>query len=292
MRAFVPAYDVVSAINLDHALRLIEEEKARVLAGGTDVMVLLESGDLPPGKFVSIWGLAELKGIAVAGDAVTLGALTTYTEVLAHPVLQAEFPLLGRAARETGAVAVQNRGTLGGNVMNASPAADTPPALLVYEAELELVSRKGVRRVAYRGFHTGYKKMACRPDELLKAIRLPRQPGGAGAFHFYRKVGTRAAQAISKVVIAALGRVERGLVAECRIALGSVAPTVVRLPRTEQAVVGRALTAETIVRARAQAMDEVAPIDDIRSSKKYRRVVTGNLVAEFLTGLAARTGTE
>ena len=131
----------------------------RPFAGGTDLMVLLEAGKLPPGKYVSLWGLTELGGIAVATDTVTLGALTTYAEVLGHPVLRSEFPLLCRAAEQTGGVATQNRGTLGGNIANASPAADTPPALLVYDAELELVSARGSRRVPYDRFHTGYKVM-------------------------------------------------------------------------------------------------------------------------------------
>lgn len=297
MRAYLPAYDVVTPAGLDEALRLLAARpgELRLLAGGTDVMTLLESGDLPPGCLLNLWGLRELAGIAVTDTAVTLGALTTYSEIREHPLLAAEFPLLGAAARVTGAVAIQNRGTIGGNIMNASPAADTPPALLVYGAEVELVSAaRGGRWVAYDRFHTGYKQMDRRPDELLRAVRLPRTPGGpggAGAVHFYRKVGTREAQAISKVVIAALGRRNAaGVVTDCRIALGSVAPTTLRCRKTEAAVAGRRLTAEVVACARAQVLDEVAPIDDIRSTRAYRRTVSGNLVVQFLTRLEAGTG--
>ncbi|MBI3272380.1 MAG: xanthine dehydrogenase family protein subunit M [Planctomycetes bacterium] len=290
MRAWLPGYDLLRAKSLDAALRILADGggETRVFAGGTDLMVLLESGDLPPGRFVSVWGLPELSGISVTDAHVTLGALTTYTEIQAHPVLRAEYPMLCEAARLTGATAIQNRGTIGGNIVNASPAADSPPALLVYGAEVELISAaRGARWVGYDGFHTGYKRMDRRPDELLRAVRLPRTPGGSGAVHFYRKVGTRGAQAISKVMIAALGRRDAaGVVADCRISLGSVAPIVLRCRKTEAVCLDRPLTAEVIAAARAAVMDEVTPIDDIRSTKAYRRVVSGNLVAQFLALLA------
>lgn len=289
MRAYVPAYSILSPLTLAHALQLLADEPSlRPLAGGTDIMVLLESGDLPPGRFLDISRLTELQGIVVTDRAITIGALATFTEIRRQPVLRAEYPLLCEAARMTGAIAIQNRGTLGGNIANASPAADSPPALLVYEAELELISTQGTRRVPYRSFHTGYKKMDRRPGELVRAIHLQRPPCGPGAFHFYRKVGTRGAQAISKVVFAGLARMEHGKVADCRIALGSVAPVILRCPRTERTIVGKAPTAETIERARAEIMAEISPIDDIRSTRKYRSKVTGNLVAQFLSELAAR----
>src|SRR6185369_14735981 len=133
---------------------------------------------LPHKNYVNIWNLKELRGIKVRDDLVTLGALTTYTEVQENAVMNAEFPMLCQAARETGGIAIQNRGTLGGNIVNASPAADSPPALLAYEAELELVSKIGERRVPYSSFHRGYKQMDIRADELVRAIRLPRSTGG------------------------------------------------------------------------------------------------------------------
>src|SRR5437667_9297725 len=162
-------------------------------AGGTDLMVLLESDKLPQRRFVSVWGLPELRGIEETPDSLTLGALTTYTEIRQHPVLAREFPLLCLAAAETGGIATQNRGTLGGNIANASPAADSPPALLAYDAVLELISADGARWIPYDQFHIGYKQMGLQPDELLRSIRLPRPT--KEQLHYYRKVGTRKAQA-------------------------------------------------------------------------------------------------
>ena len=173
MRANIPSYDLRVPANLPEALALLGREPGtwQPFAGGTDLMVLLEAGKLSHKRFFSLAKLAELRGIEVTTDAVTLGALTTYTEIRRHPALQAEFPLLCNAARETGSIATQNRGTLGGNIVNASPAADSPPALLVYDAELELVSTRGERWVPYHGFHTGYKRMLLAPDELVSRIR-------------------------------------------------------------------------------------------------------------------------
>ena len=162
--------------DLETALRLLAADPGtHPFAGGTDLMVLLESGKLPPGRYVNLWGLGELRGIVVARDHVSLGALTTYTDVLSDPLLQSEYPLLCSAARQTGGVATQNRGTLGGNIANASPAADSPPALLVYDAELELRSTRGVRRVPYARFHTGYKTMDLVAGEIISRILLPRR---------------------------------------------------------------------------------------------------------------------
>ena len=149
MRSFLPQFDLRAAANLTDALETLASEPGRwrPFAGGTDLMVLLEAGKLPAGRYLSLWGLPELRGIEVTDDEIVLGALTTYTEVLRSEALQAECPLMGRAAAETGGVATQNRGTIGGNIANASPAADTPPALLVYDADIDLVSIRGVRRV-------------------------------------------------------------------------------------------------------------------------------------------------
>src|SRR5207237_10832664 len=177
-----------------------DDEAWKPFAGGTDLMVLLEAGKLPHKSYVNIWNLKELRGIEVSDDHVTLRALTTYTEVQAHSVLREEFPMLCQAAKETGGIAIQNRGTIGGNIANASPAADSPPALLAYDAELELLSRSGTRRIPYAEFHRGYKQMDLRADELVTAIHLPRGP--QTRVHYYRKVGTRRAQAISKVCFA------------------------------------------------------------------------------------------
>src|SRR5438094_1810755 len=236
MRAYVPSYQLISPGSLTEALEALSQDDGdwKPFAGGTDLMVLLEAGKLPHQNYVNIWNLKELGGIEVSDEAVTVGALTTYTEVQAHPALREEFPMLCQAARETGGIAIQNRGTLGGNIANASPAADSPPALLAYDAELELVSKRGERRIPYFKFHRGYKQMDIRPDELLRAIRLPRATNQLT--HYYRKVGTRKAQAISKTCFAATGKINDDRVSHLRIALGSVAPIPLRCFETERAL--------------------------------------------------------
>jgi CO/xanthine dehydrogenase FAD-binding subunit len=287
MRAYVPSYQLTTPASLEHALAVIGDEPGvwRPFAGGTDLMVLLEAGKLPHRNYLNIWPLDELRGIAVTNSHVTLGALTTYTEVQANAVLREEFPMLCQAASETGGLAIQNRGTLGGNIVNASPAADSPPALLAYEAEIELVSRSGSRWLPYHGFHTGYKQMNMRADELLARIRLPRNT--AGVTHYYRKVGTRKAQAISKVCFAGVVRIENEHIADCRIVLGSVAPVVVRCAQTEAALRGRKLDDDAMKIAHDKLVSEIAPIDDVRSSAIYRLRVVTNLLTDFLRNTAA-----
>ena len=256
----------------------------RPFAGGTDLMVLLEAGKLLHKKFLNIWNLLELRGIETGADHVTLGALTTYTQVRRHEILGREFPLLCQAATETGSVATQNRGTLGGNIANASPAADSPPALLVYDAEIEIVSSGGGRWTSYQHFHSGYKQMDLQPTELIRRIRLPRNKNAWK--QYFRKVGTRRAQAISKVCFAAAARMDAGRIGDMRIVLGSVAPTALRAVRTEQVLRGQRPAPAILKVAQDALAGEIAPIDDIRSTSRYRRTVARNLLAEFIESLA------
>jgi CO/xanthine dehydrogenase FAD-binding subunit len=283
MRGYLPSYELHAARDLHHALRMLADEPGtwRVFAGGTDLMVLLEAGKLPPARYLSLWNVSELRGVLVSAEFVTLGALTTYTDVLGHRVLAEEFPLLCAAARETGGIATQNRGTIGGNIANASPAADTPPALLVYDAELDLLSARGRRTVQYDSFHRGYKVMDLAPDEIIEAVRVRR--GRAHWRQRFRKVGPRRAQAISKVCFAAAADVTGGRVRDIRLAFGSVAPTVVRCRGVEDLVRGQQLETTLIARAVAALPSEIAPIDDIRSTAAYRRRVAQNLLQEFLS---------
>ena len=283
MRAYVPSYRMISSATLGEALDLLAVDSGawKPFAGGTDLMVLLEAGKLPQTNYINIWNLKELRGIEVTDDHVSLGALTTYTEVQDSKVLREEFPMLCQAASETGGLAIQNRGTLGGNIVNGSPAADSPPALLAYDAELELVSTQGARWVPYHGFHSGYKEMNIRPDELLARIRLPRTTRGRK--QYYRKVGTRKAQAISKVCIAALAQINDDRIDDARIAFGSVAPIPLRCTRTEGVLQGQKLDREIIEKAKAELAREIVPIDDIRSTKNYRLRVALNLVEDFLS---------
>ncbi|HXC32781.1 MAG TPA: FAD binding domain-containing protein [Verrucomicrobiae bacterium] len=285
MRSYVPAYDLRAPGSLTETLSLLAREPGvwQPFAGGTDLMVLLEAGKLPHKRYLSLAKLLDLRGIEVTPANVTLGAMTTYTEIQNHPVLQEEFPLLCAAARETGSIATQNRGTLGGNIVNASPAADSPPALLVYDAAVELVSQRGVRWLLYHPFHTGYKKMQLAPDELLRAVRLPRR--AQRWRQYYRKVGTRKAQAISKVCFAGAALVENGAIRDIRIALGSVAPIVMRAVKTEEALRGCTVNRSVGDLARETLAREIAPIDDIRSNARYRLRVAQNLLDEFLSRL-------
>jgi CO/xanthine dehydrogenase FAD-binding subunit len=283
MRAYLPAFDLRAPATLAEVLELLAREPGvwHPFAGGTDLMVLLEAGKLTDKRFISLWHLDDLRGITVDANTVTVGALTTYSEVLGHPLLQTEFPLLCEAARETGGIATQNRGTIGGNIANASPAADTPPALLAYDAEIELISSSGSRAVSYDRFHTGYKKMDLGPNELIRAVRLPR--GRSNWIESYRKVGTRRAQAISKVCFAAAADVTDGTIRQIRLAFGSVAPAVIRARNAERALEGRALGDVSVPAVRAALASDIAPIDDMRSTAHYRGEVAGRLLDEFLS---------
>jgi CO/xanthine dehydrogenase FAD-binding subunit len=286
LRSSVASFDLRTPQNLPTVLELMAREPGewRPFAGGTDLMVLLEAGKLAHRRYLNIWNCRELRNVSASDSEMKIGALATYTDVKRHAILQREFELLCRAAEETGGIATQNRGTLGGNIANASPAADSPPALLVYDAELELISAGGTRRVLYADFHTGYKKMNLRPDELIARIILPRGRGGWKTY--YRKVGTRRAQAISKVCLAAAVKAENGAIADIRIALGSVAPCVMRATKTENSLRGKRLDAAAIDDARATLAAEITPIDDMRSTARYRSRIAQNLLQEFLQSCA------
>ena len=281
MRSFLSSFAMRRARTLEEALTLLSQPPGtwRPFAGGTDLMVLLAAGALRHHHFVSIWGIEELRRIEVSTESVYVGALTTFSDVVRHQTLQAEFPLLCRAAADTGGIANQNRGTVGGNIANASPAADTPPALLVYDAELEITSTRGRRRVPYQRFHTGYKQMDLAPDELITGVHIPRR---AGWIQHYRKVGARRAQAISKVCFAGAARIDGGRVEDVRIAFGSVAPTAVRAIAAETVLRGAELAPRTLDAALAALAAELGPIDDVRSTARYRSRVAQNLLREFL----------
>jgi CO/xanthine dehydrogenase FAD-binding subunit len=287
MRSDPADYELVAPGSLPTALSLLADDPDSWLpiAGGTDVMVQYAAGKLAARKLVSIWNLPELRRIEVSRLEIQIGAGCTYTDLRGHEVVGNEFPLLASAAGWIGGIANQNRGTLGGNIVNASPAADSLPALLAYEAELILVSARGERRLAYRDFHTDYKKTKLARDELVRAVCLARR--FSGYVSYARKVGTRNAQAISKVCVAALGRLEDGAIADVRIAIGSVAPVPLRLAETERILNGQRLEPALLLLARKAAAAEIRPIDDIRSTARYRTAVASNLVAEFLDRLGA-----
>lgn len=286
MRSNPAEFEWLSPRKLENALEVLAKESNLWLpiAGGTDVMVQYAAGTLARRKLLNIWNLPELRHIHVSRDELQIGAGSTYTDMRSHPLVAREFPLLASAASWTGGIANQNRGTLGGNIANASPAADSLPALLAYEADLILVSLRGERRLPYRDFHTGYKQMNLEPDELIRAVCLPRR--FSGYISYARKVGPRNAQAISKVCVAALARIQKAengiAIDDVHIALGSVAPTPIRLSETERILKGKRLDLAEIEMARNAAVGEIKPISDIRSTARYRAAVVKNLLGEFL----------
>lgn len=268
MPAVVSALALERPRSLKAALALLASEPALTpIAGCTDVYVGLHFGTLPHRRFIDLWHLTELRGISAAGDVLRIGALSTYTEIIKSRLVQKRVPMLAAAAREIGGAQIQNRGTLGGNVANASPAGDTLPVLAAANARLVLRSQAGTRAVPFDAFYTGYRTSVRKPDELIVAIEIPRIDGR----QWWRKVGTRRAQAISKVMMAAV----RG--AEVRVALGSVGPTVVVARKAANVL----STGGSIADAQAALRNEIAPIDDVRSTGEYRATVAINLLEEF-----------
>lgn len=269
---------VTSPIRLADAYVLLSDGPITPIAGGTDLMVAL-TGELgePPERMLDLWHLDELRGIAVDGDGVVLGALTTYTEIRRSAVCREHLPALVEAAATIGAAQIQNRGTIGGNAVNASPAGDTLPVLLALDATLVCGSERGEREVPATSFWPAYRRTALAPDELLLRIRFPLASGRETRF---RKIGTRRAQSISKVVMALGYRTAGpgGAWSDVRLALGSVAPTPIRANATEAVLEDRSPTPETADRAAETLAGELQPIDDVRSTAEYRRVVAARVL--------------
>jgi CO/xanthine dehydrogenase FAD-binding subunit len=268
--------------SLDDALAVLASAAHRPIAGGTDVMVQItgELGPLPE-RMVDLWRLDELRGIALEGGSIVLGALTTYTEIRRSAICREHVPALVEAAATIGAAQIQNRGTIGGNIANASPAGDTLPVLLAADAQIVVVSVRGERTVPSEAFWTGYRKTALEPDELVLRVVVPL---AAGREIRFRKVGTRRAQAISKVVMALAWR-EHGRAAgwsDVRLALGSVAATPIRAAATEAVLEGSRPTPETADRAVETLAAEIDPIDDVRSTADYRRTVAARVLHRLI----------
>ena len=285
MRSNVNQYDLIAPTSLDAILQILADSPDHYtpIAGGTEIMVALGAGRLQSRKLVSLWNLEELRFIELTPDAIIIGAGTTFTDIRKHPTLSSEISILAQAASWTGSIANQNRGTLGGNIVNASPAADSPPVLLAYDAELTLLSSRGARTIPYRDFHLAYKKTALEAGELLHSITISRNLKGYKTY--IRKVGTRNAQAISKVALAALALVDDGRIADIRLGAASLREFPARLTATEQSLIGKHLNPESIAAAKAAMLTEARPIDDIRSTAKYRATVAANLLEEFLLAL-------
>ena len=268
MPAAVSTFSLVRPRSLKAALSLLSSDPTLTpIAGCTDVYVGLHFGTMASKRFIDLWKLKELSGISVDKDVLRIGALSTYAEIIESKLVQKRVPMLVAASKEVGGAQIQNRGTLGGNVANASPAGDTLPVLAAAGARIVLRSHAGARTVAFDAFYTGYRTSVRKPDELITAIEIPRIHGT----QWWRKVSTRRAQAISKIMMAAV----RGK--EVRIAIGSVGPTVV-LAKNAAAVLS---AGGSIADAQAALLREITPIDDIRSTGEYRRTVAANLLANF-----------
>lgn len=267
MKTAISKLDVRRAVSVVDALTLLQSERRTPIAGCTDLYVALNFGTLAPRKFVDIWTLDDLRKISVRDGTLSIGALATYTSIIRSPLVADRLPMLVLAAQQIGGPQIQNRGTLGGNIANASPAGDSLPVLMACDAIVVLQSLDAERRIPLSEFYVGYRATAMRPDELIVAVEIPVVEGR----QWFRKVGTRAAQAISKLVIAAV----RG--DGVRIALGSVAPTVMRAYKTERALADGA----NIEEAARILRDEIRPIDDIRSTAEYRSTIAANLLRRF-----------
>jgi CO/xanthine dehydrogenase FAD-binding subunit len=276
------AHELIAPGNLPAVLELLAAEPGvwTPIAGGTELMVAYSTGRLNAPKLINLWGIRDLRFINVTGEGIAIGAGTTFVDLRRHANLCESWPLMARAASWIGSIANQSRATLGGNLVNGSPAADSSPALLVYDAQIELISVRGSRKIPYCEFHTGYKRNVLAQDELVYALHMPRR--FSHHKQYLRKVGTRRAMAISKVALAGTALVDRGTVTEIRIGVASLAPFPARLYKAEKAVLGRPVTRETIAAAREALIAETAPIDDIRSTAEYRKRVALNLLEEFL----------
>jgi len=290
MRGNPDAHAMVAPGTLRAVLELLADAPGEwtPIAGGTELMVAHAAGRLASAKLVSLWGIPELRFIHSDADKISIGAGATFRDLRAHAGIAEHLPLMGKAGSWIGSIANQSRATVGGNLVNGSPAADSSPAFLVYDAEIELVSVRGSRRIPYSDFHTGYKRNAMAPDELLFAVHMPLR--FARHRQYLRKVGTRRAMAISKVALAATAIVDVGDVSEIRLAAASLAAFPARLYKTEAALLGRPIDARTIEAAREAMLAEAKPIDDIRSTAEYRRRVGVNLLEEFLLELRSEVG--
>lgn len=272
MKTALSELNMRRASTVDEALAILRDERRTPIAGATDVYVGLNFGTFAPRQFLDIWGLDELRTISMHGETLVIGALTNYTSLMQSHLVRERVPMLVQASGLVGGVQIQNRGTLGGNIANGSPAADGVPVLSAVDAVVVLRSSGGERRIPINSYYTGYRATVMRPDELITAIEIPHVEGK----QWFRKVGTRAAQAIAKIVMAGVRATSP------KIALGSVAPTVIRVPQTEAALAQGASMDE----AAAILGREIAPIDDVRSTADYRRRVSMNLLRRFLMDTA------
>jgi len=279
MNAYLKPGDLTEAAQMR-----AEHPDYMVLAGGTDLLVL-EHNRGPQAGVLDLFGLPELVGLDVSDDAIVIGAATTYAEILGSVAIKNNLPALWQCVREIGATQIQARGTIGGNIMTSSPVGDTLPVMLALDATLELTSAGANRQIPYREFCTGYRKTAAKPDELLARVIIPKP--ASNAVQYWRKVGTRAAQAISKVMVSAYAtRDEHGALRDCRLAFGAVADRPIRLADAEAVLEGQTPSIELADRVAKAVRNSIKPINDVRSTADYRLNVAGKLAARFIRSMA------
>lgn len=275
------AFDLIVGRSVTHVLDVLAQHgDAMPVAGATDFVPLVRAGRWRTSLAVEITRLQELRYVSLVEGGLEIGALTTLTELMRSPLVLDQAPVLAEAASQVAGPQVQARGTLGGNICTASPAADTVPALLVLDALVVLVSAEGERRLPLSQFLTGPGQTALGPAELLKGVYIPSVPQGAGAA--FEKLGKRQALIISIVNAAALLTSEGGHIREARLALGAVAPTIVRCPSTEAFLIGQVPDDALFAQAAAHVQEAIWPIDDVRASAAYRRVAAEGLARRAL----------
>ncbi|MDJ0273821.1 MAG: FAD binding domain-containing protein [Aigarchaeota archaeon] len=282
--------EVYSVRTLREALELLSSVKGlRVIAGGTDLIVQLKTGVVPKTNLLDVSRVDELRYVRFEDGILRIGALTTFMEIYRSELVRRHAPLLAEAAFTVGSFQIMNKGTIGGNIVNASPAADSLPPLYALNAELKIVGPRGERFVRIQDFYKGYKKLDLMADELVAEVRI-RPPGEGYVGHFF-KHGLRRGDAIAVVNGAVLLRLSpEGIVRDARVALGAVAPTVVRSPSSERVLVGSRLSPEVMWRAAEAVVNDISPIDDVRGSAAYRRELSVNYVFMTLYRIARETG--
>ncbi len=286
----IPEINYIYAMSLDEALELVEKlDDYRLLAGGTDLIIDMKIGRAKPKNVVDISRISDLKFIKDEGNYVRIGSLVTLQELVESPIIRGKAPVLSMAANEMASWQIRNMATVGGNLCNASPAADSAPPLMVLNAKLVLASKKGEREIPITQFFKGPRKTELRKDELLKEIVIPYEEGSG---QYYIKLGRRNAFTLSVVSVAALVKVDDNRFSDVRIALNSVAPTPVRSRSVEGALKNKEVTYEAIKKASKEVLKDISPISDVRASAEYRREMSVALTKDALIGALKQLGIE
>ena len=277
MTLYIKPNTLKDALNYYH-----ENPHFEIIAGGTDKMLDTENKPIPQG-IIDIFDLKELKHIELLDDIISIGSATTYSTLLKSSLIHNKLPLLYHAFDEIGAMQIQARGTIGGNIGTSSPVGDTLPPLLVLDATIELTSKTRIREIPYHSFCTGYRKTACADNEIITCIKIPVPKNNFR--YFWKKVGTRKAQAISKVMIAGSVYIEQKEISSCRLALGAVADRPIRLKNVEKLICQEPLDKHLPIKVKIEIEKTIKPMDDLRSNAEYRSFVAGNLGARFIKSL-------